>query len=121
VARGQLATLCGIDNSFTTFKGYRVTLSEFAASWHGFGLDTSGLGREIVNDTGHDEPFDFTLRLGIIPLAAIATVHPDMALPLRGLGVHTFQEAIERQLGLRLEPTEGTRDVVVITSARKPA
>jgi uncharacterized protein (TIGR03435 family) len=121
VERGQLTTLCGVDNNFTGIRAIRVSLAEFASALHGFPLDASGVGREVVNETGRTEPFDFTLRLGALPLAAVATIHPNIALGLRPIGIRTFQEAIEQQLGLRLEPTEGPRDVVVITSARKPA
>jgi uncharacterized protein (TIGR03435 family) len=124
-ARGQLATLCGIDNSLFGPTGYRVSMAEFARSLHGFPmgtpLDHVTADREVIDQTGLAGEFDFTLRLGPLPLALIASAHPDLSVGLRPFGVHTFAEAIERQLGLRLEPTEAPREVTVIASASRPA
>ena len=79
---------------------------------------TSG-GRDVIDQTGMTGDFDFTLALGFLPLAAIATAHPSFAGGLGTFGVHTLPAALEEQLGLRLVQTKAARDIVVIASAQR--
>jgi uncharacterized protein (TIGR03435 family) len=119
-ARGQQMLFCGIDNTFRGPKGYRVTLEQFARSLRGFNMgpiDPAIPEREVVDQTGLSGVYDFELDLGFLPLAAIASVHPNLAVGL-GPMIRTFPQALEEQLGLRLVPSEVPRDVAVIVSAR---
>lgn len=119
IARGQLATLCGMDNGPRGFTGIKVTMAEFARSLHGFRLQAAGAGldREVIDQSGIDGQFDFRLDLGFLPFSAIATAHPGMAIGLGTLGVPTLPEAIEQQLGLKMVPMDAPREVMVIASA----
>ena len=119
VARGQNTLVCGIDNGFFGPTGYRVTLDEFAQSLRRLPMDAAS-DREVVNHTGVVGTFDFALRPGPLPLAAIASAHPDLLASVRRLGVLTLPEAIEQQLGLRMVPMDVPRDIEVITSAHRP-
>jgi uncharacterized protein (TIGR03435 family) len=124
IQRGQQTTICGFEDSITGFRGIRVSMAELAASLRRYPLgevsrDEKGRGRDVVDQTGVTGDFDFTLRLGFLPLAAIATAHPDLAGGLGTFGVHTLPAALEQQLGLRLVQTKATRDIVVIASAQR--
>jgi uncharacterized protein (TIGR03435 family) len=97
-------------------------MTELAASLRRYPLgelsrDEQGRGRDVVDRTGLAGDFDVELRLGFLPLAAIATAHPDLAGGLGTFGVQTLPRALEQQLGLRLVQTESAREVVVIASA----
>ena len=124
IQRGQQTAICGFEDSITGFRGIRVSMAELAASLRRYPLggvsrDAQGHGRDVVDQTGISGDFDFTLGLGFLPLAAIATAHPDLAGGLGTFGVHTLPAALEQQLGLRLIQTKATRDIVVIASAQR--
>jgi uncharacterized protein (TIGR03435 family) len=126
VERSKWKQPCGIDSTFFGPRGYRVTMAEFALSLRGFPIvatpvDHVAVDREVVDQTGLTGQFDYTLQIGVVPLAAIATMHPDMLLPLRPLGIQTFPDAIEQQLGLRFVPTEAPREIAIIAKAHRPA
>jgi uncharacterized protein (TIGR03435 family) len=96
-------------------------MAQFARSLRGFNMNPEDLissAREVVDQTGLSSVYDFQLNLGFMPLAAIASVHPDLAVGF-GPMVRTFPQAIEEQLGLRLVPSETPRDVVVIVTAEQ--
>jgi uncharacterized protein (TIGR03435 family) len=121
-ARGQVdIPFCGMDNTFHGPRGYRVTLAEFAHSLRGFNMglvDSADTAREVVDQTGLTGVYDLELNLGFVPLAAIATAHPAVGIGF-GPMIRTFPQAIEEQLGLKLVPSEVSREVVVITAARQ--
>jgi len=50
--------------------------------------------------------------------AAIATAHPAMGTGF-GPMIRTFPQAIEEQLGLKLVPSDASRDVLVIATAAR--
>ena len=118
--RGQVVVpFCGIDNTITGPKGYRVTLEQFAHGLRGFGMyptDHLSAEPEVVDQTGLAGVYDFELNLGFLPLAAIASAHPTVGVGF-GPMVRTFPQAIEEQLGLRLARSEAARDVAVIATA----
>jgi uncharacterized protein (TIGR03435 family) len=121
-ARGQVnVPFCGIDHTITGPKGYRTTMAEIARSLRGFNMGPVQDGvpeREVVDQTGLTGVYDFQLKLGFLPLAAIASVHPALALSL-GPTVRTFPQALDEQLGLRLVPSDAPRDVAVIVTAQQ--
>jgi uncharacterized protein (TIGR03435 family) len=117
--RGQQTLLCGMDHTIRGPVGYRVTIEEFARSLRGFQMEEGRVrvAREVVDQTGLTGVYDLELRLGFLPFAAIATAHPDLGKGLGVMGVRTFPQAIEEQLGLTLVPTEVSRNVAVIAAA----
>jgi uncharacterized protein (TIGR03435 family) len=121
IARGQQATLCGIDDGITGPHGYKVTMAEFARSLRRFPMHAANHGddREVIDQTGLDGEYDFRLHLGFLPFAAVATMHPDMAAAMGPLGISTLHGAIDEQLGMRLVPMDAPREVMVIASARR--
>jgi uncharacterized protein (TIGR03435 family) len=128
IERGQLTTVCGIEESITGFTGYRVSMAELAYALRRLPMgrssrDSQGRGRDVVDRTGLAGDFDFHLGLGLLPLSVIATAHPVIAFGLGSFGVSTFPQALEDQLGIQLVPAEAGRPVVIISSAtvRRPS
>jgi uncharacterized protein (TIGR03435 family) len=115
LAQGQRITLCGVDNSMTGATGSRVTMAEIASELHSPWLD-----REVVDRTGLTGAFDYALRLGPVPLSAIATAHPNLEPMLAPLGVSPMPRALEEQLGLKLEPARMPFEVLVVERVEKP-
>ena len=64
------------------------------------------VGRTVVDKTGIDGPMDFTL-----------TYAPEGTPNSNAPSIFT---AVQEQLGLKLEPTTGPVDVVVVDSAERP-
>jgi uncharacterized protein (TIGR03435 family) len=74
----------------------------------------------VVDRTGLDGAFDFTLRLGFLPLAAIGHAHPTLGALMSPLGVRSLDDALEQQLGLKLVPAKAPFEVIVIDEIRRP-
>ena len=111
---------CGVDHTIRGPKGYRATMADIARSLRGFNMgpvDTGVPEREVLDQTGLTGVYDFEMDLGFLPLAAIASVHPILALGL-GPTVRTFPQALDEQLGLRLVPSDAPRDVAVVVAAQ---
>jgi uncharacterized protein (TIGR03435 family) len=121
--RGQVdIPLCGVEKPIRGPRGYRVTLAELARALRGFNMDPEDLvsdAREVVDQTGLTGVYDFELNLGFLPAAAIASSHYQMARVMWPLGIRTFPQAIEEQLGLKLVPTDAAREVAVIQAAQQ--
>lgn len=75
-------------------------------------LATSELGRPVVDQTGLTGNFDFTLEW-TPNIAAAPDFIPDESGP-------TYIEALQRQLGLKLESTRGPIQVPVIDHVERP-
>lgn len=115
LAQRQRTALCGVDNSLTGPTGSRVTMAEIASE-----LGRPWLDREVVDRTGLTGAFDYRLRLGAVPLAVIATAHPDLAPLLAPLGVSSLPRALEDQLGLKLERASVPFEVLVVERVERP-
>jgi uncharacterized protein (TIGR03435 family) len=113
--QGQRTAVCGINNGLTGPTGSRVTMAEIARE-----LRHPWVDREVVDRTGLTGAFDYTLRLGAVPLAVIATAHFRLARLLAPLGVTAMAQALEEQLGLKLEPATMPFDVLVVERVEKP-
>ena len=87
--------------SLLTFFG--ESMADFASSLMGVVKD-----RLVVDQTGLQGRFDFPLTFALDPLAADAGAAPDI-----------FQ-AVQKQLGLKLEPTKARVEVLVIDHAEPP-
>ena len=72
------------------------------------GSISGGAGRVVVDKTGLDGIFEFTLRYSTQPLGG----SPDEA--------PSIFTALQEQLGLKLESTKGSVEVLVIDSVERP-
>jgi uncharacterized protein (TIGR03435 family) len=80
------------------------------------GLGAANLGRPVVDQTGLDGRFDFSLEWSFVPpnsSPADATNQPEF------MGL-TILEALQQQLGLKLVPQTGPVDVLVVDHVEEP-
>ena len=77
--------------------------------------------RPIVDRTGLAGRYDFRLRYGFLPIAAIGAGHPAFGALIHPLGFRTIFTALPEQLGLRLEESTAAFEVLVIDRITRPA
>ena len=96
-------------------------LSEAAYSSHANG-DPTPLAPDlpVVDRTGLAEQYDFRIRFGFLPVAAIAAAHPLFGAAVSPLGFRTMFTALPEQLGLKLEKSTAPFEVLVIDEVRRP-
>jgi uncharacterized protein (TIGR03435 family) len=92
------------------------TMAQFAESLSQLTNTGSSLNRLIVDRTGLDDPYNVLLRftpenIPPVSIPGIPPVDPD------GPSIFT---ALQEQLGLKLEASKGTVDVLVVDSAARP-
>jgi uncharacterized protein (TIGR03435 family) len=112
---------CGVFNLLVRPNNMLLTGSRDAtiaalAMWLA-GLHAADLGRPVADQTGLDGRFDFSLKWSFVPpnsSPADATNQPEL------LGL-TIQDALKEQLGLKLEPTTGPVDVLVVDHVEQPS
>lgn len=109
---------CGIDNDLTGIRAQGVTMAEFAA--HVRARDALAPDLPIVDRTGLSGSYDFRVRFGFVPVAAIGAEHPTFGALLAPFGFRTFFTALPEQLGLRLERSSAPFDVLVVDEIRRP-
>ena len=121
VLRTQLQTLrfCGVDNNFFGLSGARVTMAELAAEFHRAHYPLSP-DRAIVDRTGLTGPYDFELRFGLLPIAAIGHANPTLGRVLQPFGIRSVFTALPEQLGLKLVDATVSREVLVIDRINRP-
>ena len=124
-AAGQLAReiaqrFCGVEDTFTGFSAANATMAEFVTriSRPPHILTTD---RPIVDRTGLTAAYDFELRFGPLPLAAIGAGHPAVGALLSPFGIRSLATALPEQLGLELKESMAAFDVLVIDHIEKPA
>jgi uncharacterized protein (TIGR03435 family) len=88
--------------------GHAVTMSLLAASLPG------SVGRIVLDRTGLSGLFDLDLEWTLEQAPSLGTGAP---LPTDGVSIFT---AVQEQLGLKLESTEGRLDVLVLDRVEKP-
>ena len=118
--RSQLRRFCGLnDDSFFGLSVARMTMTEFAQalSWRRGPIDP---GREVVDRTGLSGAYDFELRLGFLPLAAIGQANYQFGRVLAPFGIRSVFTALPEQLGLKLVDTTVSREVLVIDQIHRP-
>ena len=84
-------------------------------------LLTTVLGRPVIDKTGFQGAFDFNLEFAVDNV--LAGLHPSPADPLPASDPATAPSilaAIQRQLGLKLEPAAGPVEVIVIDRVERP-
>jgi uncharacterized protein (TIGR03435 family) len=116
LANGQRTRVCGHDNGFSGRAGVGVTPADLAAS-----IGRPWVDREVVDQTGLQGRFDYRLDLGMVPLSIAVTAKPALEPVFRPFGVQPFPKALEEQLGLRLDETTVSHEVLVIDSAERLA
>jgi uncharacterized protein (TIGR03435 family) len=117
--RSFVRRFCGINDNFFGFSGARVTMEEVASEFHRRRSPLSP-DREIVDKTGLTGAYDFELRVGLLPLAAIGHAHYRVGRLLEPFGVHSLFTALPEQLGLKLVDTKVSHEVLVIDQIKRP-
>jgi uncharacterized protein (TIGR03435 family) len=109
---------CGIEDTFTGLAAEKITLAEFAAEiryTHPLAPDLP-----VVDRTGLTEKYDFRLRFGFLPIAAIGAGHPMFGAAIRPFGFPSVYTALEDQLGLKLQRSTAPFEVLVIDHIQRP-
>jgi uncharacterized protein (TIGR03435 family) len=97
-----------------SLQGNAVTMAVLARF-----LGIEGAGREVVDRTGLSGTFDIDLLY--LPELPFGGVSPEkLALDPRFAGRAGLVTSLREQLGLKLEPTQGRVDVLVIDRAERP-
>jgi uncharacterized protein (TIGR03435 family) len=100
------------ENPCGTFGGSLGTINGRAATLDVLAQALSGIvGREVLNKTGIQGTYDFNLSWTPDAVAGAADVNGD------DLSIFT---AVREQLGMKLTPTIGPVDILVIVDARRP-
>ena len=114
----EIRAVCGLENTMTGAAANGVTMAEFVSSLR-YDLAPLSVGREVIDRTGLSGRYDFELRTGFLPLAALAT-HLSAARALLGpLGFRSVPAALA-DLGLQLEDTTAPFDVLVVDNVTPP-
>jgi uncharacterized protein (TIGR03435 family) len=92
--------------------GRSITMAQLVDRLSGF----PALGREVIDRTGLEGRFDLELRW-VPPAAPRSSDAADSTTVASGLSVF---EALERQLGLKLNATRGSIRTVVIDQVMRP-
>jgi uncharacterized protein (TIGR03435 family) len=110
VGRGQLLSAPGAQ-----IMGHAVSMPDLAKFLRQFA------GRIVVDKTGWSDLFDVDLKFSpntAPPTTATPPVSPQSIPPLQGV---SLQDALEEQLGLKLEATRMPIEVLVIESVERPS
>jgi uncharacterized protein (TIGR03435 family) len=111
--------VCGIEDNLTGIRAASVTFAEFAAAMR----PTTPLAPKLplVDRTGLTGRYDFRLRFGLLPIAAIGSRYPFVGAAIAPLGFRSFDSAVEEQLGLTLHKTTAPFEVLVIDHIQRPS
>ena len=109
---------CGINDSLTGLTAEKITLAEFVAEIR----YTYPLAPDlpVVDRTGLTEKYDFKLKFGFLPIAAIGAGHPLFGAMIRPFGFPSVDTALEEQLGLKLQKSTAPFEVLVIDHIERP-
>jgi uncharacterized protein (TIGR03435 family) len=117
-APGQKLNYCGLhlseDGLNRAIDGTGVTMEVFAATLSR--NYTSNLGRNVIDHTAMPGTFDVHLNWAIDPLTAPVGAVPPAPIP----GPSLF-DALQDQLGLRLQSGKGPVEVLVIDHVERPS
>jgi uncharacterized protein (TIGR03435 family) len=107
--RRDVLSPCTASTSPTRFRGSVIQINSFAA-WLGMAIRET-----VVDQTGLSGWFDIDL---IVSQESAPKVPPDALTAASATSIGT---ALQEQLGLKLEPTRGPVDVLVIDHVERPA
>ena len=117
----QTLRFCGIDNNFFGLSGARVTMADLANEFHRTNAHYPlSPDRVIIDRTGLTGAYDFELRFGMLPIAAIGHAHPTFGKLLEPFGIRSLFTALPEQLGLKLVDATVSREVLVIDQINRP-
>jgi uncharacterized protein (TIGR03435 family) len=111
-ARGRCGSaLVALGPGGAQMRGGRIAMSELVR------VLSMLLGRSVLDMTGFAPPFD--VQLSFVP----DETTPAMPPPPPGSGISgvSLAQALQQQLGLRLEPTRGRVEVIVVDQAARPS
>ncbi len=117
--RRQTRRICGIDDNFFGLSGAHVTMAELVSEFHRRQYPLSP-DREVVDRTGLTGAYDFELRFGLLPIAAIGHANYRIGRLLEPFGIRSIFTALPEQLGLKLVDTTVSREVLVIDQINRP-
>ena len=117
--RRQTRRFCGIEDNFFGLTGVNVTIAELASEFHRRSYPLSP-DREVVDRTGLSGRYDFELRFGALPIAAIGYANYRIGRLLEPFGIRSVFTALPEQLGLNLVDTTISREVLVIDQINRP-
>jgi uncharacterized protein (TIGR03435 family) len=103
----------GFGHSRTGIVAANMTMAEFAGQ-----LGTMKLGRPVLDETGLTGRYDFKLDFTATPAAAAPSVDGAASAPDSYADIFT---AIQEQLGLKLQPSTGPVQTVVIDHMERPS
>lgn len=105
------STSIGRNGNTVTVKGDWLPTDTFASGLYGIGA----LDRPVVNKTGLKDLFNLHLEFaGTFIASAAAPAADDSTLP-------SIFTALEEQLGLRLDPSKGSQEFLIIESVERPS
>ncbi len=109
---------CGIDNTLTGLRAARVTMAEFVEQIRA--RDPLSPDLPVVDRTGLSGEYDFRLRFGFLPVAAVGAGHPAFGAVIAPFGFRSLFTALPEQLGLELERSTAPFEVLVIDEIHRP-
>lgn len=118
-APGEVRRLCGIEDTIRGFIGVRATMAELAIELGRRGHPLMP-DREVVDRTGLEGAFDFELRFGFLPLAAVGYANPTFGAVLHPFGFRNVFTALPEQLGVKLVDASVSHEVLVIDRIERP-
>jgi uncharacterized protein (TIGR03435 family) len=117
--RFQMRRFCGLEDNFFGLSAAHMTMAEFTSELTRRRSPMSP-DREVVDRTGLTGAYDFELRFGLLPLAAIGHAHYQFGRVLAPFGIRSVFTALPEQLGLKLVDTTVSREVLVIDQINRP-
>jgi uncharacterized protein (TIGR03435 family) len=117
--RSEIRRFCGVEDNFFGLSAARVTMARFASDLNQRRSPMSP-DREVVDRTGLTGEYDFQLRFGLLPLAAIGHANYQFSRVLAPFGIRSVFTALPEQLGLKLVDTKVSHEVLVIDQINRP-
>ena len=117
--RIQTRRFCGFDDNLFGLSAARATMAELARELYQRRGPLSP-DREVVDRTGLTGAYDFELRFGLLPLAAIGHANYQFGRVLAPFGIRSVFTALPEQLGLKLVDTTVSHEVLVIDQINRP-
>ena len=111
-AKGRCGSaIVAIGPARAEMRGGKIAMSEFVR------MLSLMLGRSVLDKTGFMELFD--VRLDFVPDETTPTMPPPP--PGSAISGVSLAQALQEQLGLRLETTQGPVEVIVVDQAERPS
>jgi uncharacterized protein (TIGR03435 family) len=116
--RTRTQRMCGIEDTLTGLVAEGVALSELTTQMRA-GMPLAP-DLPVVDRTGLTGTYDFRIRFGFLPVAAVGSHHPVFGAIIAPLGFRSIFTALPEQLGLKLEKSTAPIEVLVIDHIQRP-